>query len=68
MKEFVKWEDVHGKEGDAGEEGYFPHVYGNAEDGGLKLGSKEVESVGTWKKGETGWNGKEWCFEEDIPQ
>lgn len=68
VKEFVKWENVHGKEGEAGEEGFFPHIYGNVEGGGLKLGREEVESVGIWKTGEKGWSGDEWCFQEDVPQ
>jgi len=78
VEKFVKWEDTKGKGPDEkggcwdvkGEMGYFPHVYGNGptEEGGLKLGVEEIESVGTWVRGQEGWSAKEWPFTEDHPE
>jgi hypothetical protein len=44
--------------------GYFPHVHGN----GLKIGREEVEEVGMWKRGRSGWGVGEWPFGEDTPK
>jgi uncharacterized protein (DUF952 family) len=77
VEKWVKWEDAKGKQPDEvggcwdvkGEKGYFPHVYANASDGGLKLGRDEVDGVGKWVKGEGegGWGAGGWPFGEDVP-
>jgi uncharacterized protein (DUF952 family) len=80
VSKFIKWEDSAGKGPDEvggcwdveGKKGFFPHIHGNAGPGegeqGLKLGKEEVESVGFWSRGEEGWSGQGWPFEEDSPK
>lgn len=77
--DYVKWEDVDGKEPDQGTgewsiegekgRGFFPHVYGNRDGGnGCGLGTDEVKDHGVWRKGERGWATEQWPWEEDIPK
>jgi len=77
VEKFVKWEDTKGKGPEEvggcwdvkGEKGYFPHIYANGEDGSLKLGRDEVESVGKWERGEGKWGSEGWPFgREDVPR
>jgi len=51
-----------------GEKGVFPHIYANEEDGGLRLGREEVESVGKWARKGSTWSGEGWPFGEDVPE
>lgn len=75
VAQYIKWEDTKGVEAAGswdveGQKGFFPHIYGNGEDGvggGLKMGRQEVESVEAWDRGEGSWTGEGWPFGEDVP-
>lgn len=76
VAKFIKWEDAIGKQPDEkggcwdvnGEKGFFPHVHGNAEGGGCKLGREDVLDVGKWERGSGTWGKGGWPFEEDVPK
>jgi uncharacterized protein (DUF952 family) len=76
VEQWIKWEDSKGKNPEEkggcwdvkGEKGVFPHIYANGEDGELKLGKDEVESLGKWAKKGNKWSGEGWPFEEDVPE
>ena len=76
VEKWIRWEDSKGKNPEEkggcwdvkGEKGVFPHVYGNGEGGGLRLGREEVESVGKWERKEGRWSGEGWPFGEDVPE
>jgi uncharacterized protein (DUF952 family) len=73
---WIKWEDSKGKNPEEkggcwdvkGEKGVFPHIYANGEDGGLRLGREEVESVGKWTRKGGIWSGEGWPFGEEVPE
>lgn len=76
VEKWIKWEDAKGKRPEEkggcwdtkGEKGLFPHVYANADDGGLRLGAQEVESAGKWEKKRGKWTDEGWPFGEDVPE
>lgn len=77
--EFIVWETVSGEAASGewdwkSEEGkkFYPHVYSNGPEEhacgrGVKLGSEEIEKVGSWKRGAEGWSKEGWPFTEDSP-
>jgi uncharacterized protein (DUF952 family) len=80
VQERIKWEMAKGKRPEErggcwdteGLMGGFPHIYEVTADeegkGTLRLGRKEVESVGKWERVGEKWSGDGWPFAEDVPK